>query len=158
MTTRAAIGWRAKAFQGRFLDSGPEPYVSEMQGTAVISCSRGSSATANLGIVAEVSDAIERELRRGQSVDAAACIKPFMTLSVERLSAGLSTAGAAKGASTVAQLQMLVADGLAHGGIWVDGVGFVGLESVALVEGDGAWELASRFMRQVANRETDTRE
>ncbi|MEM5460824.1 hypothetical protein VSR69_39310 [Paraburkholderia phytofirmans] len=140
------VCWRAQAFQGRFLDSGPVPYVSTLQGMSSITLQTQPRESEGYEILAEFTSAIERNNGRGQLVDTKAVTKPFMTVVVERWMSIDDSQPAAGDAMSVARLQMIIDGRLVHGNVWIRDVGFIDLESVPFVDMDGIWETAARML------------
>jgi hypothetical protein len=140
------ICWRAQAFQGRFLDSGPAPYVSTLHGASVGAPQAKPRESEGYEILADFTSAIERNSGHGHLVDTKAVTKPFMTVVIERWTTD-GVQPAAGDATSVARIQMIIDGPLVHGNVWIREVGFVDLESVPFADTDGIWETAARMLK-----------
>ncbi|MEI5996290.1 hypothetical protein H3V53_03430 [Paraburkholderia bengalensis] len=144
MSNALEVRWCAKAYQGRFLDSDEVPYISELRGVFAPLLKDRNEKCIRRVIIDAVRVELKKTVRAGIPIDSDAIVAPFMTVSVEQVVE--DTDGRSVMVAVIARLQMVNDGRLVHGNIWIEGTGFVELESTYLVNGDGIWEIAARIL------------
>jgi hypothetical protein len=144
------IRWRARAYQPRFSDDGPSPYVSEISGEATLEQRDALPAHPNQQLLLVVRKCIEIEMERRRPLDPSALLFPFMTVTVDRFALSDTTPTGER--DQVARIDLIIDGGVASAVADGEGIGLVRLEDTPVQEGDRAWEVIVRLLRSVDER------